>query len=232
MTDRDALLAAIRADPDCDTARLVFADWLQEQGEYARAEFIRRDVAQRLVAHKASGWHAEEDWIYDTIEERGREWFAPPTGQWGEVYGRWLATEKATAIHMRIGRGFVYHVMCRADMWLKFCDTILAHHPVQNVTLTTPVERGHDHRGNGFLILAAGDRRYTTDLPWRGCLIPPVERVLGAVWKGVTFEVRPVGFQVPHAPVPQDIVDAGDQYFDNLVAGMPMPAEYLTPEGK
>jgi uncharacterized protein (TIGR02996 family) len=32
MTDRDALLAATLANPDEDTPRLVFADWLQENG--------------------------------------------------------------------------------------------------------------------------------------------------------------------------------------------------------
>ena len=33
MTDRQALLAAIRAHPDEDTPRLAFADWLDEQGD-------------------------------------------------------------------------------------------------------------------------------------------------------------------------------------------------------
>ena len=37
MTERDALLAAIHADPDDDTARLVYADWLQENGQSDRA---------------------------------------------------------------------------------------------------------------------------------------------------------------------------------------------------
>ena len=41
MTDRDALLAAITANPDEDTPRLIYADWLQENGEPDRAEFIR-----------------------------------------------------------------------------------------------------------------------------------------------------------------------------------------------
>jgi uncharacterized protein (TIGR02996 family) len=41
MNDGDALLAAILADPDDDIPRLVYADWLQENGDEARAEFIR-----------------------------------------------------------------------------------------------------------------------------------------------------------------------------------------------
>jgi uncharacterized protein (TIGR02996 family) len=41
MSDRDALLAAILAQPDDDTPRLVYADWLDEHDEPERAEFIR-----------------------------------------------------------------------------------------------------------------------------------------------------------------------------------------------
>ncbi len=44
MSDELALLAAIRDNPDEDTPRLVYADWLDEQGgdaNAARAEFIR-----------------------------------------------------------------------------------------------------------------------------------------------------------------------------------------------
>jgi uncharacterized protein (TIGR02996 family) len=53
MSDADAFLAAIIADPDSDVPRLVFADWLEEHGDTERAEFIRlqcsleRDVLSR-----------------------------------------------------------------------------------------------------------------------------------------------------------------------------------------
>src|SRR5262245_4046089 len=41
MSEREAFIEAIAAHPDEDTPRLVFADWLQENGEADRAEFIR-----------------------------------------------------------------------------------------------------------------------------------------------------------------------------------------------
>jgi uncharacterized protein (TIGR02996 family) len=44
MSDRDALLAAIRAQPDEDTPRLVYADWLDENDRPERAAFIRAQV--------------------------------------------------------------------------------------------------------------------------------------------------------------------------------------------
>ena len=41
MSDASALLAAIRAAPEDDAPRLVYADWLEEHGQPERAEFIR-----------------------------------------------------------------------------------------------------------------------------------------------------------------------------------------------
>jgi uncharacterized protein (TIGR02996 family) len=41
MSQRDAFIRAIIANPDDDATRLVFADWLEEQGEPEFAEFIR-----------------------------------------------------------------------------------------------------------------------------------------------------------------------------------------------
>jgi uncharacterized protein (TIGR02996 family) len=48
MTDADALLRAIVRHPDDDTPRLVYADWLQENGRPEEAEFLR--VQCRLAA--------------------------------------------------------------------------------------------------------------------------------------------------------------------------------------
>ncbi|QJW93152.1 TIGR02996 domain-containing protein [Frigoriglobus tundricola] len=48
MTERDALLRAICANPDDDTPRLVYADWLDEHGDRrdrARAGLIRASIS-------------------------------------------------------------------------------------------------------------------------------------------------------------------------------------------
>src|SRR5438128_298175 len=43
-TDQQAaLLAAVADTPEEDTPRLILADWLEEHGESARAEFIRAE---------------------------------------------------------------------------------------------------------------------------------------------------------------------------------------------
>ncbi|QJW99599.1 TIGR02996 domain-containing protein [Frigoriglobus tundricola] len=44
MSDHDALLRAIGEHPEEDTPRLMYADWLEEQGESDRADFVRNQV--------------------------------------------------------------------------------------------------------------------------------------------------------------------------------------------
>jgi uncharacterized protein (TIGR02996 family) len=73
----EALFRAVCANPADDTPRLVYADWLQENGQAERAEFIRlqceawhlcpayptvteaRNAASRLLKQHGDAWHAE-----------------------------------------------------------------------------------------------------------------------------------------------------------------------------
>jgi uncharacterized protein (TIGR02996 family) len=48
VSDEEALLRAIWAEPDDDAPRLVYAEWLEENGQSERAEFIR---VQCVLAH-------------------------------------------------------------------------------------------------------------------------------------------------------------------------------------
>jgi uncharacterized protein (TIGR02996 family) len=48
MSDEAAFLDALKVNPADDTARLVYADWLDEQGEAAKAEYLR--LTCRLAA--------------------------------------------------------------------------------------------------------------------------------------------------------------------------------------
>ena len=45
MPDAESFVAAVAANPADDLPRLVFADWLDENGDPARAAFIRDHVA-------------------------------------------------------------------------------------------------------------------------------------------------------------------------------------------
>jgi uncharacterized protein (TIGR02996 family) len=55
VSDEAAFLAAIRAAPDDDTARLVFADWLDERDRLGGA-FLRAEVELSRVPFDAAAW--------------------------------------------------------------------------------------------------------------------------------------------------------------------------------
>src|SRR5262245_59686176 len=50
-SDGDALLRAVLVDPADDLPRLAYADWLDERGEVARAEFIRLQLELGRIGH-------------------------------------------------------------------------------------------------------------------------------------------------------------------------------------
>lgn len=66
MSDEKALLAAIWEHPHDDTVRLAYSDWLQENGQAERAEFIRVQVEAANLGYwddsprKLALLHAEE----------------------------------------------------------------------------------------------------------------------------------------------------------------------------
>ncbi len=73
MTDRESLLHAIAASPDDDALRLVYADWLEEHGDSARAEFVRVQVK---------------------VEAQGGKWRCPPS-LWQRQEALWMANKEA-----------------------------------------------------------------------------------------------------------------------------------------
>jgi uncharacterized protein (TIGR02996 family) len=53
---RDAFLRAILESPEDDTTRLVFADWLDDNGELERAEFIRLQIRMEHLHRPSAEW--------------------------------------------------------------------------------------------------------------------------------------------------------------------------------
>ena len=58
MNLRDAFLAEILAAPDDDAPRMVFADWLEDNGDPQRAEFVRAQVRLAGMSWRQPG-HSE-----------------------------------------------------------------------------------------------------------------------------------------------------------------------------
>ena len=78
--------AAIRANPADDTARLVYADWLQENGDEPRAEFIR---LQCRIASVAGDQKARRK-VLPGLEHRQRVLRTANAARWGEPLFRAL----------------------------------------------------------------------------------------------------------------------------------------------
>jgi len=73
MNERESLLLAVCDNPDDDTPRLVFADWLQEHGEEERAEFIRVQIELARGAVKSDLQEREKA----LLAAHGESWSEP-----------------------------------------------------------------------------------------------------------------------------------------------------------
>jgi len=151
MTDGAALLKAILANRDDDTPRLVYADWLQENGQGERAEFIRVgcDAARAKCGHSLCDPVSECAGCQLRIRERGLLYAPEIDGVPCNGY-RW--SEPLHELGIQVGswdyrpetfwRGFLACLEMTADHWIAHCDAILAQHPIQRVKLTTvPIVR-------------------------------------------------------------------------------------------
>ena len=96
MDDRLAFLRAIRANPDDDVSRLVFADWLDEhddpQGEFVRLQLELEAIRYRIDNPRARELHAREEAL---LAEHGDTWLgeAHDLTEWpafGPVFRRGL----------------------------------------------------------------------------------------------------------------------------------------------
>jgi uncharacterized protein (TIGR02996 family) len=93
MRDNDALLQAIRDDPEDDAVRLVYADWLEDQGETERAGFIRLQIESPRLPDGHPRRREMEKQERALLKKYAAEWFAPPKS--------WKVEEK-----YRVRRGF------------------------------------------------------------------------------------------------------------------------------
>ena len=106
LDEHEAFLRAIFDAPEDDTPRLVYADFLEENGEPERAEFIR--VTCELASH-GSGWSET-----DRLKKRERELLDRLHPELELI--NWTPEERA---QIRIDRGFVTQpiaVICPGEL--------------------------------------------------------------------------------------------------------------------
>lgn len=115
-----AFLAAIRDEPDSDVPRLVCADWLEDNGESDRAEFIRLQIElTRGVKDR----------------ERALALLRPLRALIVKHRARWLGVLTRHAPAAVFERGFVEHVELRAATLLDHGRAIFDEHPIHRLAL-------------------------------------------------------------------------------------------------
>jgi uncharacterized protein (TIGR02996 family) len=118
----DAFLETILQNPDDDTPRLVFADWLEEQGDSrsaARAEFIRVQcvLAGGPLPPRRIELKRRQQQL---LEQYGNEWARP--------IRRFVRT-------WQFHRGFIDEVAVAADMFLAHAGRLFRRVPIRHLRL-------------------------------------------------------------------------------------------------
>jgi uncharacterized protein (TIGR02996 family) len=116
----DAFLRQVIANPDDDAPRLVYADWLDEHGDPARAEFIRLEIEMARLMDDHPRWEEPRDRASAIWEEHGERWY-------GDLLR--LAENVGTE------RGFLESVELNASGFIKHAATLMKHAPVRDVFL-------------------------------------------------------------------------------------------------
>jgi uncharacterized protein (TIGR02996 family) len=80
MRPEDEFLHAIRAEPEEDAPRLVFADWLEEHGRQARAEFIRAQCAVARLSEGDPHREALRQRAWELLQRHRAAWVRPCRG--------------------------------------------------------------------------------------------------------------------------------------------------------
>jgi uncharacterized protein (TIGR02996 family) len=115
-----AFQEAIREQPDDDLARLAWADWLEEQGQGARAAFVRAHLALARLPEDDPARTALEDEADDLLAEHEAEW----AGRVGLV-----------ALEWRWRRGCIEQVTVWADTLLEEGEALFDAAPIRGVRL-------------------------------------------------------------------------------------------------
>ena len=130
MTDEKALLAAIRAEPDNDAPRLVYADWLDDHANHDRAEFIRLEC--EIHALLTPEGDAPDEWEqprFRSLEDRAGE-------LWNANTGRWFPGLTTSTQEVETSRGFPQHITLSARRFIEHGDKIFAVAPtIEDVLL-------------------------------------------------------------------------------------------------
>jgi uncharacterized protein (TIGR02996 family) len=141
VTEREALLKAVCDNPDDDTPRLVFADWLQEHGDEARAEFIRLQVYFAALYRGGISCTATIPFGQkaESAAQNPDELRALERAIWAEhqqAFRAELPHIYGVAWFSEFHRGFVERMTVSTDVQLvRYADTVFANVPIRHVEI-------------------------------------------------------------------------------------------------
>lgn len=121
-SDGDGLRAAIVAQPDDDTLRLIYADWLQENDQSDRAAFVRAQVSLAQSEPYSPQYRQ-----YGSAAEKLQK--AHP--EWGQHI-----RQKHGAISGWFERGFIERVHVNAATFPRHAAALFAAEPIRSVQVT------------------------------------------------------------------------------------------------
>jgi uncharacterized protein (TIGR02996 family) len=137
MSELHSFLLAIAEEPDDDVLRLVFADWLEERGDWL-AEFLRLDCRLKGVAEGEVG-HAE-------LKSRWDELWARLSPFWRTLVGRPPIEKCSLLFKFRCPKQ--WEKLQRTEVAaVRFCDSCL-----EKVFYCGSIEEARDHASAGHCV--------------------------------------------------------------------------------
>ncbi len=158
-SDRDSFITGICESPEDDNLRLVYADWLEENGEADRAEFIRVQIAISLLRepeyktardlvpsirnypHGSCGaCDVDRYCSYHALQAREKELLFSIRLAWFPAFPGWLTViepydyANPNAPVMSISRGFV-SALALPRYALPNLPAFLATQPIERITV-------------------------------------------------------------------------------------------------
>jgi uncharacterized protein (TIGR02996 family) len=121
MRADEGFLQAIIDDPDDDSVRLIYADWLDDHGDPARAEFIRVQIELSRLP--------EDDDRRPELETREGQLLA-------EHRDEWIGASPCSHGIRSFRRGFVDEIVLDARLLIVEASRSLAHLPIQRLTVS------------------------------------------------------------------------------------------------
>lgn len=150
------LLGDVIASPADDAPRLIAADWLEDWGDGARAEFIRVQVEWAAIGLLHPPADAEDRRIIrraKALDGRARQLLLKHWAAWVPTWNentsyevilgdKWEYTNTPGVV---FARGFPGEVRCPLQTWQQHGPAIVRAHPVERVVATcrVPEERHH-----------------------------------------------------------------------------------------